>query len=1136
MNQGPLPPVPDLIPISALRPGPQSKHRRHCAPRREVMGEQRSRRTDRQPAADPIDTAGSRGHSGAAPQAPSRKTRSDRHRKSHRKRSASKHRSRSRAISPNPRVNPIFVWVRQEDTRIVDVKCEDYDKRNRILLTKTAQGWRAIPRTETLVPTLREAAVDRETHHRVRKSRKSSKVKRKSTAVQVDEDVHQVEAPREPSPTWTSPVNIESHLPSHTIHIPKKRSLSQEPAAPESDVSSVNSDNCSAQTQCSASKLCDVSPLDNLLAVAELEFNHQIQSGEWGKTGDGETADCTAKSYEDESKEYLDNIAQLNKLIDSCSGGHDEDGGNVQGEYCEQKIEDCDYTEEEENNLVMDDILSRLEQSLRSPEACHPEMDDAANEYDCNMDVKPDVVEKEPDSGPEEVIKDDYTPVPEPYFDQKDPEQEKVESNYEEIEQTEAVVESSTILEPSEDTPTDLTISRNTQETFITDDMVPTDLSIPKNKPVTPLRPITPRSPSQNSETIQSPQPSGIPAVPPSPEIFPGANKSKSVFLESLLSSANQKIALNSEVTLTRQKEPLDLGKCRKSASPTVTCSEEAKINSFINELEPLAKKFKIEDLTLKTLLDPELLKTTCNNNKTEVSGPTNPPATPKLLELLTSESEVDPITQLKQVLADTTLNVPDPMLVPKDRLSQLLQNPAKEIPKLLKERPELRLPEALAYPHLLQDPDILVITLAQLETIIQKQCQPISLQPNKVNEEKSKESYAESKEEAVKDTTKEVSSTKSKNTEEERPKQAPQRKESQPRASINELASDIDAATNAAFNQMMWLPYLNQLEAAASFGNNADFLKVLSSMFPVYPGQVPEVPPLFNTNRIPPPVPFPVQPQINYNPLEYSMWQEAMMQANLLRPKNPFEAFNAKNTYRDYMSKINMSANVPKKPSASSMNQKMPPPVGKINPEQSPFYMPGISGSQMHNPFMNVPSGYPPTSSSQNLQIPQYNPNLGHSKPAYARKAASTHQTMSRHHQYGKYDAATQMMKMQSAANAYQQQRQASHQLNNHRLDANGHQKHKTQPRSFPGYHQKSPPKELPRRPEGESNKHQPMDLSGCTNPGGKLKVKQHLVDQNNAPKLLKYDEAPEVGSTTASIEEMQESQKHLWHPLFGK
>ena len=56
-----------------------------------------------------------------------------------------------------------------------------------------------------------------------------------------------------------------------------------------------------------------------------------------------------------------------------------------------------------------------------------------------------------------------------------------------------------------------------------------------------------------------------------------------------------------------------------------------------------------------------------------------------------------------------------------------------------------------------------------------------------------------------------------------------------------------------------------------------------------------------------------------------------------------------------------------------------------------------------------------------------------------------------------------------------------------------------------------------------------QPMDLSGMQ----KSKAKHHGIDQS---KMLRYeDTTPEVGSTTASIEEMQDAQKHLWHPLFG-
>ncbi|CAB3383010.1 Hypothetical predicted protein [Cloeon dipterum] len=50
-----------------------------------------------------------------------------------------------------PRVSPIFVWVKQAEEGVIgEVWCEDYDIRNRLRLTKTPAGWRAIPRTNTL--------------------------------------------------------------------------------------------------------------------------------------------------------------------------------------------------------------------------------------------------------------------------------------------------------------------------------------------------------------------------------------------------------------------------------------------------------------------------------------------------------------------------------------------------------------------------------------------------------------------------------------------------------------------------------------------------------------------------------------------------------------------------------------------------------------------------------------------------------------------------------------------------------------------------------------------------------------------------------------------------------------------------
>lgn len=1162
MNGGPLPPVPDLIPIAALRKDPikgqrnsEKVRQQPCAPnstRSEVMGEQRSRRTGKQPAVDLIDSVQSRGAS-AAPQA--RKARSERHRKSDRrrehkggrKRSSSKHRSRSsKHSSPerHPRVNPIFVWVRQEDTHIVDVKCEDYDKRNRILLTKTAQGWRAIPRTETLVPSLREA--DDQNRHRIRKARKNCKVKRKSTAVQVDEDMTDTNDVSKDSPTWTTPVNIESHLPSHTIHVSKKRCASEDRSLEADDSSSVNSGvNCSAQTQnvkCSASKSCDVtSPLDNLLAVAELEFNHQIQTGEWDKSstlegaeGSDQGASKSPYAATEESKEYFDSMTQLNNLIDRCSNDNQEEElGNLQGHFDDQKMEECDYNEEDENNIVMDDILSRLEQSLRSPENYH-EQNEEVGECNSSEEVTPkehEIKEAEVDTSETNNEKDVHETVPEPnsYFEQKEaePEKEKYPTHYDE---SDVLVGSSTNTDINEDVPTDLTVSKAKFDNYSDancDDMVPTDLSIPKNKTLAPLRPLTPPSPSQNSETIQSPQPSGIPAVPPSPDIFNCStnNKStKSVFLESLLTTTNQKVALNSEVTLTRQKEPLDLGKCRKSASPTVTCSEEVKNNSIHSDMEPLAKKFKIEDITLKTLLDPELVKANLEANKNKNATP----ETPRLLELLTSDAEMDALTQLKQVLLDATLKVPDPMLVPKDRLSLILSSPAKEIPKLLKQRPELRLPEALAYPHLLQDPDILVITLSQLQTIIQKQCQLLPIKDKEV-EEKSSESKNTGKRDSPKENTSN-SSAKLKSCGEERSaKLSEQKKDGQPRATMNELANDIDAATNAAFNQMMWLPYLNQLEAAAAnFGNSPDFIKMLSSMFPMYSGQVPDMSHLFNA-RIPPPVGFPVQPPVNYNPLEYSMWQEALMQANMLRPKNPFETFGTKNNYRECLDRPKVSS-MSKKP---NVNQKVSHLPDKFNPLQNPFYMPNMHSSQpMHNSFVNMPGSFSHGNASQNLQIPQYNPLLNQQSSMQERKAYASK------NQYTKYDQM-QINKALASGHMYPQHRShVQHHSTHQKMDVASHRakfQNKNPPMSN---RHKSPPKDVARKHEEASKQSgQPIDLSGSTNSSGnKLKVRQHLIDQVNTPKLLKHDDAPEVGSTTASIEEMQESQKHLWHPLFGK
>ncbi|KAJ8927488.1 hypothetical protein NQ314_020037 [Rhamnusium bicolor] len=285
---------------------------------------------------------------------------------------------------------------------------------------------------------------------------------------------------------------------------------------------------------------------------------------------------------------------------------------------------------------------------------------------------------------------------------------------------------------------------------------------------------------------------------------------------------------------------------------------------------------------------------------------------TPRLLELLKNDSEPDPLTQLKHLLADPATAIPDPMLVPKDKFSLILTRPGIEIPKLLKERPELRLPEALSFPHIMQDPNMLVLNIHHLESILSSKAAQSMEQTecNKTNSERNSERTARRSDKSNTETTRESPNTLNRKKTNENASKSSLSTDITSGKAFNELANDIDAATQAAFSQMVWLPYLNHLETM-SVGNNSEMMKMLSNSlqsFPFYPNQMNQMTDLshiFGNNRFPSPVGFPLQPPINYsNSLELNMWQEAMLQANMLRNKSTFENLNAKHPFRDYLEK----------------------------------------------------------------------------------------------------------------------------------------------------------------------------------------------------------------------------------------
>lgn len=466
------------------------------------------------------------------------------------------------------------------------------------------------------------------------------------------------------------------------------------------------------------------------------------------------------------------------------------------------------------------------------------------------------------------------------------------------------------------------------------EDELPKDLSFKKTKEIaTGLRVASPRTISRGSDAIQSPQPSGLPAVPPSPDIMMALHQNKkqnSLFLDISspspkpseanamkndffdLSSPkddhenNNNNASNTSITgnnsarsilkRTLQREPLDLGhKHRKSASPTISCSQEVQRLSVENE--PLTRRIKTEHRA-----DNNLLATASKETSQSASA-----------------KDPDPLTQLRLLINNPEWKLPDPILVPKNRLNAVLASPAREIPLLLTTRPELRLPEAFAYPSILQDPDILVISFAQLETIIRKQSEfmkdadasrgVLSKPPSSTS------THSQSKSTPQREHHISNQHNKERKQAEKLPESLPSPHDKNPSKtsmsnvsrqeaaavspgsnSGNSLANDINSATLEALNQMFWLPYLNQISQMGQI--TPEVLKAMS---------LPNLPMQQNaftgSNQFGLPS---AMPNLN-NPLELAMWQEAAANKAAIQRLMEINAQNVREAQRKAINEAKM-------------------------------------------------------------------------------------------------------------------------------------------------------------------------------------------------------------------------------------
>ncbi|XP_028164781.1 uncharacterized protein LOC114355930 isoform X2 [Ostrinia furnacalis] len=612
----------------------------------------------------------------------------------------------------------------------------------------------------------------------------------------------------------------------------------------------------------------------------------------------------------------------------------------------------------------------------------------------------------------------------------------------------------------------------------------PKDLSVHRRLPTphaSPRRIDIPRAPSRESDAMQSPQPSGIPAVPSSPEIFtmPLTKSKQTLFLETLLSSPSPKM-YTSEVTITKQQcEPLNLGKHRKSASPTVSsCSDE--IRKMTKEFgEPQEKRIKRESAEDLAKISKVFNKCSEDKNSDPKHKKPEPPA-PKLNE------DASPLKQLLALKLSPDFNIPDPLLVPKYKLNHILAAPAKEIPALLLQRPELRLPEAFAYPALLQDPDIIVISLSQLEKIIENNETPITATAKPRETPAAKPAPA-----------KPAPSAEPATSTAPQPDQTSQPK---PIPSMDALAGDIDAATSAALNQMLWLPYLSQLEAMAACSQNMDFLKALNSSG--YSGaNYPDFSQMFGqTGRFMGPTGFPMMPPMDYDSrLQFAMWQEAMNHANATASQR------SKNATMDAQMKdlVSKSSDVQNPYVHSTKNTQS---KSHTSARTSPI-TPSYNNSQRampHNPFLQgmYPGMNPnirPNMPLPGLQIPYFNPNMmGSQRSPRTQKSPTS--------PYFPNNNYLQSVK-QSESQSHQRSSSAGSQ-------------------------------ESPRPRISVKSLHNLMEPAAASASGVAGRRPP------NPPQMGRRRDEPEVGSTTPLGEPPPHmpphphdpASYHLWHPLFGK
>ncbi|XP_022212739.2 uncharacterized protein LOC111067754 [Drosophila obscura] len=787
-----------------------------------------------------------------------------------------------------PSVNPIFLWVKQDDTRIVEVRCEDYDKRNRIRLTKTTNGWRSMPRTDAsstrIVKFFHGSAaplmkVKREQQHEQHHENELEHEQEQEEQEQEPELEAEQQQPQQqmPMPTIAQSLlhdwedsgatqlpdeledseeqeeeeqqeeqepdqhdNLAAVIEDVVVRPAAKQSQqSQQATTPTStpcfdglllDGEETNASTKATKTNTPTYQSSTPSPMElqlcpktglflpqGQLAAIAMAASAPVVSSEADKSsaenGVGVVAD-TVESLDCNTKNLKDLLDDADDLLQNCSSDNGSNGADLLDSLVKRSCED---------NLVH--ASGPANGGSTSVEGDVTTAGDGLGSF-CVADLGKDLpsmlhMDNDDDDAPKCLSFNEAGEIEGlngelflgiAAFEKQ---QEEMARTEQQQPTTPATVELTQTPTPTPTpTPPSPEMEKQTAATgsaSASADEAPKDLSYKKREEVCP--PSESRSQcavTSSSDILKSPERelqlpvNSIPA-----EVETTSETIKNLILEQFLKlNSNQQ-------QQAQQAEPMDLGKAGREG--------------------------KLE--TVVVIHDDD-----------EEDGESNQPLKKRSKASIKMDKDPDALTQLKMLISNPQWKVPDPILVPKDRLGAVLASPAREIPLLLTTRPELRLPEAFAYPEIIQNPNILVVTMEQLEAIL------------KTEAEQAKAAQSTDPSQMLADHHPPLSKARS-------PSPSPSLKHSQthkaqahvpappsqPKPPVvgapvaptppspadsslsTSTSTDLNATTLALLQQMLWLPYFGQLSQEL-FKTIKDPLgmqrKFMSNLLPLYNSQ----------------------------------------------------------------------------------------------------------------------------------------------------------------------------------------------------------------------------------------------------------------------------------------------------------